>query len=81
MAADGVLIVTATGMLGAFMIPTELPYLNNQSGGQGGGIQNQSQQQGPFTLPTVTESLGHTRNYITTADISFGKSKIVLLHT
>lgn len=68
--AEGVLVVTATGMLGAFLIPSESPYVN---AGAANANQPPIQPQGPFTLPTVTESLGHTRNFITTADISYAK--------
>lgn len=57
-------------MLGAFLIPSESPFLNT-----GGANANQppTQPQGPFALTTATESLGHTRNFITTADISYAK--------
>lgn len=67
-AAEGVLLVTSTGMLGSFVIPNESP-INNQNGNGVTGT-------GPFTLPCVTESLGTMRNFLTDADISYGKSKL-----
>lgn len=70
-AAEGVLLVTSTGMLGSFVIPNESPISANNSNGNG-----ISGPQGPFTLPCVTESLGTMRNYVTDADISYGKSKL-----
>lgn len=72
-AADGVLVVTATGMLGAFLIPAESPY-SNQPVNTNPTLPPKAH--GPFLLQAVTESLGHTRNYLTTADISYGKGKI-----
>lgn len=74
-AADGVLVVTATGMLGAFLIPAESPYSNqpvNTNPAQ------PPQPHGPFQLASFTESLGHTRNFITSADIAFSKGDDVL---
>lgn len=78
MAADGVIVVTATGMIGAFLIPTESP-INNSNQPSAGNTGNNSSQttqtpQGPFVLPSVTESLGLTRNFISTVDISYAKS-------
>lgn len=70
-AAEGVLLVTSTGMLGSFVIPNESPLSAN--GSNNNGI---SGTQGPFTLPCVTESLGTMRNFVTDADISYGKSKL-----
>lgn len=67
--ADGVVVVTATGLLGAFLIPPETPnyaYLVN----------NQAISQLPYTLLSTTRSLGHTRTFITAIDICYGKSKI-----
>lgn len=57
---DGVLIVSATGMLGAFVIPSE-------------SNANIQKMQEPIKLVPVTESLGMTRNFYTTADICYGK--------
>lgn len=67
-AAEGVLVVTNTGMLGSFVIPNESPLGANNLNGN--GITGT-----PFTLPSVTESLGTMRNYVTDADISYGKSE------
>lgn len=67
--ADGVIVITATGLLGAFLLPAEIPnysYLVN----------NQALPQLPYTLPSTTWSLGHTRSFITAVDISYGKSMI-----
>lgn len=58
---EGVLIVSATGMLGAFVIPPE----------SNANIQKLSE---PIKLGPVTESLAVTRNYYTTADICYGKN-------
>lgn len=67
---DGVLIISFTGMLGAFIIPSEPPASPANSN------QN-SYNQGPYKLPSVTESMGLTRNFCTTADICYGKSKLI----
>lgn len=65
--ADGVLVVTATGLLGAFLIPPDLPNLSK-------AVTSLS----PLTLPQilipVTQSLGRTRSFITIADICYSKS-------
>uniref|UniRef100_A0A1Q3G3Z3 Mediator of RNA polymerase II transcription subunit 16 n=1 Tax=Culex tarsalis TaxID=7177 RepID=A0A1Q3G3Z3_CULTA len=58
---EGVLIVSATGMLGAFIIPPDSNV-------------NIMKQQETMVLTPVTESLGITRNFYTTADICYGKS-------
>lgn len=73
-AAEGVLLVTSTGMLGSFVIPNESPLSANNANGNG-----ISGTQGPFTLPCVTESLGTMRNYVTDADISYGKSELFVV--
>ncbi|CAD7077614.1 unnamed protein product [Hermetia illucens] len=56
-AAEGCLIITATGLLGAFLIPME----------------QQKSYNGPIQLIPVTESLASTRNYLTTAAVTYGK--------
>lgn len=66
---DGVLIISFTGMLGAFVIPPEPPTAPPNSS-------TNSYNLGPYTLPSVTESIAMTRNYYSTADISYGKSKL-----
>ncbi|XP_055614106.1 mediator of RNA polymerase II transcription subunit 16 [Uranotaenia lowii] len=58
---EGVLIVTATGMLGAFIIPSE-------------SNANIQKLQEPMKLTPVTESLGVTRNFYTSADICYSKA-------
>lgn len=65
--ADGVLVVTATGLLGAFLIPPDLPNLNKIVSGQSPPIL-------PQILTPVTQSLGRTRSFITIADICYSKS-------
>lgn len=70
--ADGVLVVTATGLLGAFLIPPDLPNLNKLATSLS-----------PPTIPLpqvltpVTQSLGRTRSFITIADICYSKSEII----
>lgn len=64
--ADGVLVVTATGLLGAFLIPSDMPNYKLAL--------NQTAPQLPYNLPSVTRSLGHTRSFLTCADISYAKS-------
>lgn len=66
--ADGVLVVTATGLLGAFIIPAETPNYSYL-------VANQAIPQLPYSLLSTTRSLGHTRTFNTAADISYGKSK------
>ncbi|XP_062546940.1 mediator of RNA polymerase II transcription subunit 16 [Armigeres subalbatus] len=58
---DGVLVVSATGMLGAFVIPPE----------SNSNIQKLVE---PMKLAPMTESLAVTRNFYTTADICYGKN-------
>lgn len=65
--AEGCLIISFTGMLGAFLIPTEPP-----SSPQNHTNNNYNHQ--PYALQSVTESLGVTRNYCTAADICYGKN-------
>lgn len=65
--SDGVLVITATGLLGVFIIPSESMNVPSSTA-------NQPLPQLPYILPTVTRSLGHTRNYYSTADICYGKS-------
>lgn len=69
-ASDGVLIVTATGLIGAFTIPPDIPNQNKM-------MQNQTGPQLPYNLTTATRSLGHTRSYITIADICYAKSLFI----
>lgn len=66
-ASDGVLVVTATGLIGAFVIPPDTPSQNKM-------MPNQPAPQLPYNLTTTTRSLGHTRSYITIADICYAKS-------
>lgn len=56
---EGCLVVTETGMLGTFLLPTE-----EISAGPAE----------PIHLDAVTESLAVTRNYYTTADITYSKN-------
>lgn len=56
---DGCLVVTETGMLGTFLLPTE-----EISAGPAEPIQ----------LDAVTDSLAVTRNYYSTADITYSKN-------
>lgn len=65
--ADGVLVVTATGLLGAFLIPPDLPNLNKLAS-------TLSPPTLPQILTPVTQSLGRTRSFITIADICYSKS-------
>lgn len=69
--AEGVLIITATGMLGTFLIPTELSNINLNGS-------SATQHTNAYTLPSVTKSLSHTRYYITTADICYGRSNFII---
>lgn len=89
--AEGCFIVTATGMIGSFLIPTELPShpttpgQNNQSANgavpqlngtsQANPIQNPAYLAGPYSLKIVTDCLGHNKSHITALDVSYGKSK------
>lgn len=66
--AEGVLLLTATGLLGAFLIPSETPNYSYL-------VANQAIGQLPFTLLSTTCSLGQTRTFNTAADISYGKSE------
>lgn len=66
-ASDGVFVVTATGLIGAFVIPSDTPNQNKM-------MSNQTGTQLPLTLTTTTRSLGQSRSHITIADISFAKS-------
>lgn len=65
--ADGVLLVTATRLIAAFLIPPDLPHVSKLAASQN-----------PLTLPqtiqSVTQSLGRTRSFITIADICYSKS-------
>lgn len=66
--ADGVIVVTLTRLVAAFVIPPDIPGANKINANQN-----------PTTLPIViqpeTLSLGGSRTYITIADISYSKSK------
>lgn len=64
-AADGILVVSVTGLLGAFFIPSESMNVSSS---------NPILAQLPLTLPSTMRSLGHTRNYYTIADITRDKS-------
>lgn len=66
--ADGVLVVTATGLLGAFVLPNDLPNISKMAA-------NGNPLTLPQTLNVVTQSLGRTRNFITVADVCYSKSK------
>lgn len=65
--ADGVLAVTATGLLGAFLIPPDLPNFSKLPS-------SVSPPTLPQVLTPVTQSLGRTRSFITVADIRYSKS-------
>lgn len=65
--ADGVLVITATGLLGAFLIPPDLPNPNKI-------VSSLSPPTLPQILTPVTQSLGRTRSFITIADICYSKS-------
>lgn len=65
--SEGVLVVTATGLLGAFLIPFDLPNFSKMAASQNPPTL-------PITLTAVTQSLGRTRSYITIADICYAKS-------
>lgn len=69
--SDGCLVISFTGMVGAFLIPSEPP--SNLSNLQG------ASNQGPFNLIPVTDSLGLTRNFCTAVDVCYGKSKIFFM--
>lgn len=66
-ASDGVLLITATGLIGAFIIPPDAPTQNKMLPNQGGPML-------PYNLTTTTRSLGHSRSFITIADICYAKS-------
>lgn len=68
--ADGVIVVTATGLLGAFIIPSETPNYSYL-------VANQAIPQLPFSLLSTSKSLGPTRTFINTADICYGKSELI----
>lgn len=68
-AADGVLVVTATGLLGAVLIPPDLPNVSRLAS-------SLSPPTLPQVLTPVTQSLGRTRSFITIADICYSKSKL-----
>lgn len=57
---DGCLVVTSTGLLGAFLLPSEEIAASSMTE--------------PIKLEAVTESLGVSRNLITTSDIAYGKN-------
>lgn len=68
---DGVLVVTATGLVGTFLIPTDsISNIRNNS--------NQNTPQAPQIFSVTTRSLTLTRNFITIADICCMKSKKIL---
>lgn len=66
--ADGVLVVTATGLIGAFLMPPDLPNSSKL-------VSSLSPPILPQVLIPVTQSLGRTRNFITIADICYSKSE------
>lgn len=66
--AEGVIVVTATRLVGAFVIPPDVPGTNKAN-------PNQSPPEWPIVLQPDTQSLGRTRTFITIADISHSKSK------
>lgn len=66
--ADGVLVVTSTGLLGSFLLPSDLPNFSKLMSLQNPPVL-------PISIISVTQSLGRTRNYITVADICYSKSK------
>lgn len=56
------MVITSTGMLGAYAIPTE--------------VSSDAQNTDVIPETVATESLGLTRNFYTMADVSYSKSKI-----
>lgn len=68
--ANGILVVTATGLLGAILIPAETASY---------AVNNQVVSQLPYSLLASTRSLGHTRIYITAADICYARSTFIIL--
>lgn len=71
--ADGVLVITATGLLGAFLLPSDLPNFSKLA-------TNPNPPNLPQLITPVTQSLGRTRNFITVADICYSKSEYTLTH-
>lgn len=63
-------MVTVTGMVGAFLIPADNQQSTNANGTNPIGV---TQLQSTVVLPSTTASLGPSRNYIDTADISHDK--------
>lgn len=68
--AEGVFVVTVTGMVGAFLIPSDNQQSLNVNGANPTGV---TQLQSTVVLPSTTTSLGPSRNFIDTADISHDK--------
>lgn len=74
-AGDGVLIVSNTGLVGAFSLPSEpaaVPTVPTTTAG-GAAPPPSAAQVPPIVLATATESLGACRTYGDTVDISYGK--------
>lgn len=68
--ADGVIVVTATGLLGAFLIPPDLPNFSKLHSIASSATSPTL----PHVITPVTQSLGRTRCFITIADICHSKS-------
>ncbi|XP_055378584.1 mediator of RNA polymerase II transcription subunit 16 [Condylostylus longicornis] len=74
-AAEGCIVITSTGLIGAFLLPGQcISPTNHQSQQQQqnvfqGPVNNM---QLPIILKPVTQSLGLIRSHITTASIAFG---------
>lgn len=74
--ADGVLIVTDTGMVGAFSLPTDPPAAAQQPPGPAGTPGQPTSTAAnlqPIVLATASESLGPCRDFGNIVDISYAK--------
>lgn len=65
--AEGVLVITSTGLLGALVLPPDLPNFSKLAA-------SPNPPSLPILLTPITQSLGRTRNFITVADICYSKS-------
>lgn len=74
--AEGAIIVSITGMLGALLIPSDFSQLQSiQNVSSNANTQhNSTEKQPPYLVPTACESLGPTRAHIKTVDICYGKN-------
>lgn len=70
--AEGVFVVTITGMIGAFLIPADHQQSNNVNATNSVVV---TQIHSTVVLPSTTASLGPSRIFIDTADISHDKGK------